>query len=306
MKKQLFITLLSAGALLLAGCTPKNSDVVTTSFVTYDAVSNIAGDTLTISNLLPWGSEVHGFEPNPKQIVSIKEAELFFYTSPELDTWVKERVKSDNAFAFSALYENHEHVHDHEEDEHEHDHDHDHASLHFWTNPVTYLQILEEVLELLTETFPTNSSLFTANHALYSESINDGVTELKAFLAPLNAPTIYFAGHNAMDAFSEEFGLTIESLSKSYKPDIDFLSPDLIDVINDIKANDVHYLFVEELSERRAANIIKEELANEGHALEILELHGYHNITSKQAKEKVSYGQLFHNNIKNIKQALGA
>lgn len=308
MKKHLLFTLLSASALLLASCSNKKYDVITTSFVSYDAVNNIVGDSLAVSNIIPWGSEMHGFEPNPKQIVAINEAPLFFYTSPELDTWVKDQVKNNNAYALSALYE--DHVHEHDELEHEHedeDHDHDHASLHFWTNPETYLHILEEVLELLIDISPANSALFTTNHENYSESIHQGIEELKSFLAQFSGvPTIYFAGHNAMDAFSAEFGLKIESLSDSYKPDIDFLSEDLIAVIEKIKANDVHYLFVEELSEPRAAKIIQAELAKSNHTLEILELHGYHNITSKQAKEGVSYGELFSNNIKNIKKALRA
>ena len=67
------------------------------------------------------GAVMHGFEPNPKQIVAINEAPLFFYTSPELDTWVKDQVKNTNAYSLSSLYENHDHDEPHEEnDEHEH------------------------------------------------------------------------------------------------------------------------------------------------------------------------------------------
>lgn len=306
MKTKFLLSLVSASALLLASCNQKKADVITASFVSYDAVSNIAGDSLNISNIIPWGSEMHGFEPNPKQIVAINEAPLFFYTSPELDTWVKDQVKNTNAYSLSSLYENHEHDHDEPHEEND-EHEHDHGSLHFWTNPETYVHILEEVLELLIDISPANSALFTANHASYSADISEGITELRSFFAEFSSvPTIYFAGHNAMDAFSDEFHFEIKALSESYKPDIDFLSPDVIAFIEELKTNDVHHLFVEELSEPRAAKIIQAQLAKENHALEILELHGYHNITSKQAKEKVTYGQLFRNNIENIKKALSA
>ena len=56
------------------------------------------------------------------------------------------------------------------------------------------------------------------------------------------SPQYTLPGHNAMDAFSDEFHFEIKALSESYKPDIDFLSPDVIAFIEELKTNDVHHL----------------------------------------------------------------
>ncbi len=284
--------------MLLTACnTRPTPDIVTTSFVSYDVVKNIVGDKLVVNNIIPWGSELHSFEPVARDIVAINDAKLFVYTTPLLDTWVKNLVVNENSFEMSAHYEDH-----HEEN----GDDHDHASLHFWTNPVWYVEVLNDLLPVINHVSPANSAYFTANHASYTTMINNTTNDLHNYLTAFTTPTIYFAGHNAMDAFSDEFGLTIKSLSESYKPDIDFTATDIIAVVEEMVTNNVHHLFVEELAEPRAAEVIKNEFRKHNHEIEILELHGYHNITSTQAKENITYADLYATNVANIKKALNA
>lgn len=290
--------------LALAGCTKNETpDIVVSSFVSYDAVKNIAGDKLTYKNIVPWGSELHGFEPTPKDVVAINEAKLFVYTTPELDTWVDALVSNENSFDMSAHYTRHEEPVD--TDGHDgHDHDHDHAGLHFFTNPEYYLEVFNALLPRISAIDPANSAYFSENHDNYVSKMETTITDLKTFLSDKTNPTLYFAGHNALGDFAHEFGFEIHALTESYKPDVDFLSPTVVAFIEEIKANNVHHLFVEELVEPRMANLIKTELLKDNYTIEILELHGYHNITSAQAKENVTYAELFSTNVTNIKKAL--
>ena len=290
-------TLILLPVIALAGCSPKqNPNIITTSFVSFDVVHNIVGNTLLVSNVVPWGSEVHSYEPLARDIININEAELFVYSTPLLETWVKDLVHNENAFDMSAHY-----TRDADHDEHD---DHDHSSLHFWTNPVSYVEVMDELLTTLVRIYPQYAAEFAENHANYTNSIKNTTTDFRAFLSDIDNPLIYFAGHNALDAFSEEFGLTIRSLSDTYKPDIDFSAKDIEDVILEMIAKDIHYLFVEELAEPRAAEVIKNEFKRRNHTIEIRELHGYHNITSDEAKEDVTYDELFKRNTSYIKEAL--
>ncbi|MFA5660313.1 MAG: metal ABC transporter substrate-binding protein [Bacilli bacterium] len=294
--------LLLAPLLALTGCTlGQTPDIVVTSFVSYDAVKNISGDEFIIKNIVPWGSELHDFEPSPRDIKNIHDAKLFVYTSLELDTWVKDLVEIETSFELEAHYISHEHAEEHSEDEH--DHEEDHGDIHFFTNPVYYLEIFDALLPVITELNPAKSDLFTQNHDEYTTEINTQIDRLTTLLSDISEPTIYFAGHNALSDFAEEFGLHIVSLSDSYKPDVDFLSPNVVAFIEALRTNDIHYLFVEELVEPRMAELIKIELAKQNHALEILELHGYHNITAKQAKEQITYAELFEQNVTNLSRA---
>lgn len=291
--------------LALASCGQnKQPDIVVSSFVSYDAVKNIVGDKMTLRNLVPWGSELHGFEPTPKDVVAINKAKLFVYLSPKLDTWVNSLVNNENTFNMSEYYTLHEDEseHDHEHDEHDHDHEHD--GVHFFTNPVYYLEIVNHLLLRITSLDNANSAYYLQNHDEYKTNIESSISELRSFLSSIETPTLYFAGHNALDDFAHEFDFKIRALSESYKPEVDFLSPAVIAFIEEIKANNVHHLFIEELAQPRMANLIKSELAKENYHIDILELHGYHNITSSQAKEEITYAKLFNTNVENIKKAL--
>ncbi|MFA5525646.1 MAG: hypothetical protein WC992_02365, partial [Acholeplasmataceae bacterium] len=60
----------------------------------------------------------------------------------------------------------------------------------------------------------------------------------------------------------------------------------------------------EELVEPKAALQIVNELASKDYELNLLVLHGYHNITSKEKEEGARYIDLFSSNINHIKLAL--
>ncbi len=81
----LLLCLLLVG-LLLSGCGAKTPDagtgnfrVVTTIFPVYDFVRAVAGDSgkADITLLLRAGAEIHSYDPSPKDIIAIQEADLF-------------------------------------------------------------------------------------------------------------------------------------------------------------------------------------------------------------------------------------
>ncbi|MDI9511342.1 MAG: High-affinity zinc uptake system binding-protein ZnuA precursor [Tenericutes bacterium ADurb.Bin239] len=293
-------TLLLLSLLVLSGCNnARNPNIVVTSFVGYDAVLNIVGDKIDVKNILPWGSELHDFEPTPRDVAAINNAKLFVYTSPELDTWVKSLVTNENSFNMSEWAIIEELI----EDSDNHSHNHNHDSLHFWTDPLIHVRVMSNLLNVISDIFPANSAYFTDNYDAYTEELLTLENELQTFLNQIEDPTIFFAGHNALSYFADHFNMTIKTINESYKPDVDFVSQEIIDFINEIKTANVHYLFIEELVEPRVANLIKNELAKENYDITLLELHGYHNITAQQAKENVTYADLFAQNIANIKQA---
>jgi zinc transport system substrate-binding protein len=115
---------------------------------------------------------------------------------------------------------------------------------------------------------------------------------------------IYFAGHNAMDFFSERFHIEIQALTDSFQPDADITSAQLEEMLNGIKTNQIKYLFVEELKEPKVANTLKTELAKENYEITILELHGYHNVTREQLNDGLTYLDLMNQNFNNLKLAL--
>ena len=81
----------------LSGCAvQKNPDaddgklhVVTTIFAPYDFARQVGGDDVSVTMLLRPGCEVHAYEPTPKDIIAIRNADVFIYVGGESDAWVQ-------------------------------------------------------------------------------------------------------------------------------------------------------------------------------------------------------------------------
>ena len=87
MKKFFAILIALSLALSLAACgeAPEADNggisVVATTFAPYDFARQLVGDTGTVSMLLPPGSESHSYEPTPKDILEIQNADVFIYVA---------------------------------------------------------------------------------------------------------------------------------------------------------------------------------------------------------------------------------
>lgn len=301
-----------AMALMLVACSNSSDSseasdnkvsIVTTSFIGYDIATQVAGDKATVDNILPWGSELHDFEPTAKNMTAVNEADLFIYLSVDLESWVESSSENDNALNLSKSYTLEEHEYDDEEVEDEDGHDH--ASLHFWSDPSTYMQLIEATEERLSSIDPDNKEYYEERAEAYIDEIEALHEEFDEYTHSLDDPTIYFSGHSAMDAFAERYHLTITSLSDEYRPDADLTAQQIETLSNEIESSGSHYLFTEELVEPRVAKQIQSSLKEKNYELTILELHSYHNISKEQSEEGITYADLLRQNINNIKQALG-
>lgn len=272
---------------VLIACQKKASaEILTTLFPHYDIAAQIAGDKLTVGLLAPLGSEVHGYEPTAKEIVAIKEAKLFIYTSPEMDPWVR-NILDDQVNALNLA-----------------DKMGETDDLHYWTDPIVFLAMIEEVKTAIIDVDPDNADYYLNNALLYATEIETIHLALNDFLDDFSAPTIYFFGHNSMKLFADRYRLNIVSITDHFQPDAELTPKQLEEFIDELRTYETHYLFVEELVDLKHVNSIKTELENDDYQLTVLELHGYHNISKDQYKRGVSYADLLEQNYRSIKQAL--
>jgi zinc transport system substrate-binding protein len=322
MKKIANLFILFIITILLVSCgNNKTVDIVTTMFPQYDFAKQIVGDKMSVSLIIPPGAEVHDFEPTSKDMVLIREAKLFIFTSLEIDQWIGNlsKIGGDNTVILNLseafVLAEHEHEHDNEhledehddehlEDEHDDEHDHDHNDLHFWVDPTTALQLIDAILEQIVLLDPENEAFYRLNAANYKDQIEELHHELEEFLMhePYLDSSIYFAGHNAMGAFAERYHLNIITLYESFQPDADLISDEFITFINAVRDSGTSYLFIEELSDPKAATKIVNEFKN--YEITLLELHGYHNVSKKDMEDGVTYAILLARNLEHLRLAL--
>ena len=108
--------------------------VVTSMYPMYDFAKKVAGDKADVENIIPAGTEAHGWEPSASDIAKLEGADVFIYNGAGMEMWVDDVLKSLSNKKLVAvetskgieLLENHEDDHDHDHDgKKEHDHDHD-------------------------------------------------------------------------------------------------------------------------------------------------------------------------------------
>ncbi|VEU80499.1 metal ABC transporter substrate-binding protein [Haploplasma axanthum] len=296
MKKILFITITLILSIVLISCTKnKNADIVATMYPQYDATRIISGDKLSVSLLTKPGDEAHDFKPTSKQITEIKKSKLFLFTSYEMDAWLNNNVKNITSnetitLNVSSLIAKSNNTHE---------------DLHYWSGTNNYIKIVQGIRDTIIEIDPSNKEFYENNANTYLNKLTELDTIIINYFKTKNKPTIYFAGHNAMQSFSSHYDLNVIALSATSKPDADLSASQISTLLNEVKTANTHYLFTEELKEPRVAKTIMRELSNENYELNLLELHGYHNVTLDDFNNKVTYYDLLERNYQNIKRALG-
>lgn len=300
MKKILFIPLLLI-TLLLASCQKvKTYDVVTTLFPQYDISKEIIGDKgLSVHMLLRTGQDGHAFEPTSKEMIQIKKSKIFFYTSLEMEPWVKKITPKDGVFVDLShiLHEPHA-SHDHE---HDHDHDHD-ENLHYWTVIDHLIRMTDEIMDNIIKIDKENE-LYYRDNAL---ALKEKLTAIKqSFINIDNKDTrdLYYIGHNVFSLFSTEVGIHIESLTDAYTSDANPSSTQIKTMIEKIKSSDTHILYYDLIEGFRLASSIEKDLLQQNYAVTLLPLHSLHNITKTQKDNNVTLIDLLNENLDHIKRS---
>ena len=201
MKKMIrLFTVLFVAAGILIGCTNNNDaeveeqndtiHIVTSMFPMYEITKEIAGDRAEVSVMVGANEDAHHYEPSARAVASVNEADVFVYSSDEMEFWVESLlavVENDDLVVVelgdgidfvihSELdhedEEHHEDEHNHDDEEH-HDHGHDHGNLdpHFWLNPVSVENQLGLIVDALLQVDKEGKDIYEKQAARFSEEL---------------------------------------------------------------------------------------------------------------------------------------
>lgn len=137
------VCILAVAAVLTVGVGAQASDlkVVASFSILADVVRNVAGDTASVTSLIPVGADPHSFEPSARDIAMLADADIIFVAGANFEESLLNAIASagSNAAIVEAsacvpmrVYGEHEREHE-DADNHDHDahegeaHDHDSA-----------------------------------------------------------------------------------------------------------------------------------------------------------------------------------
>ena len=305
------IPVLCSMALLCALCVPSalasegTLSIVCTIFPAYDFAQQLAGDTAQVRLLLPPGSESHSYEPSPRDIIDIQEADLFLYAGGESDHWVDEILSSMGDAAprtfrltdcVTLLAEE---TSASMEQEHDHGEEATEMDEHVWTSPKNAMLIVAQLCAALCEIAPQNAPA-------YEDVLTAYLTELEALDAAFEETVaggkrdlIVFGDRFPFRYFAHDYHLRYDAAFPGCSEDSEPSVRTVISLVETVRAEQVPVIFYIEFSSRKTADVLAEETG----AKELL-FHSCHNVSAEELEGGATYLSLMWNNVAALKEAL--
>ena len=276
--------------------------IMVSLFPQYDIIRQIAQDKVDVELFLPAGSEPHSYEPSASTLMKVVEADLFVYSSDELEPWVKRLVEgnaSENLIVLDAsngitlLEADHGHEGE-DEDEEELAFD-----PHYWLDPQNMIIMSESIRDALIEIDPENEAFYIENANSYIASLKELDSNWQDLFDRAQLNQIIYGGHFAFGYLSHRFGLEILSPYSGYAPDAEPSAQALAGLMDVLAEKEINVIFYEELIDPRVARIIAEQAK-----VKIEVLHGAHNLNAEEMQAGWTYVSIMEDNIEKLKEAL--
>ncbi len=295
--------------------------IVALIFPGFDFARQVAGSEAQVTMLMKPGADSHSYEPSPRDIKAIQEADLFIYTGGESDTWV-ERILSSleeeaprtlrMMDAVALLTEEHTvsmqsgHSHDHGGEECT-DPDHHHGAEahaeemdeHVWTAPLNAVAIVEAIADALCGIRPEKAEVFRANAKAYTEQITELDTDFRKVVAEGKRDLIIFGDRFPLRYFAAAYGLRYDAAFPGCSEDSEPSVRTVISLVDTIRREQVPVVFHIEYSSRKTALILAEETG-----AKLCLFHGCHTVSAAEIEAGATYVSLMRQNVQVLKEAL--
>ena len=174
-------------AVLLIGCGEKSQldtsgkkRIVTSFTIIADMAREVAGDAAIVESITKLGSEIHGYEPTPKDIVKAQQADLVLWNGMNLELWFEKFFEKVDDVPLAVLTEGIEPMGITEGPYI------GKPNPHAWMSPANAKVYVENIRRALVKVDPENAETYNANAASYIAKIDalDGPVREKIATIP--------------------------------------------------------------------------------------------------------------------------
>ena len=311
-RKLLAVITAAATVLSLCACSSEssysNSDsgklkIISTVFPPYDLARQIAGDNAEISILLPPGSEIHNYEPSAKDMIAIRNCDIFLYIGGENEQWAEKLINSNDTENVTAVkLIDYVPTLSEDEDEHDHDHEHEHeheTDEHIWTSPKNAQLMLSAVYDAICKVDPSGKQTYTKNKDAYAKQLSDLDNAYRSAVDNAKNKTIVIADKFPFRYLAHEYGLEFSAAFAACSDESEPGVSTMIKLTKTIKENNIPAVYYLEFSSTKIADTLCDETG----ATKLM-LHSCHNVSKQDIENNVSYVDLMKQNLENLKLTL--
>ncbi|HPD57432.1 MAG TPA: zinc ABC transporter substrate-binding protein [Smithellaceae bacterium] len=309
--KKCFAILLFA-ALILSACEPAKDPaadenklkVVASIFPLYDFARVIGGDKISASLLLPPGTDVHGYELKPEEIIRVTRADVFLFVNFEMEHWaykiITAAAEKTNMLAVEtgkgtfllplSLAQ-----------DTEQDGDHEHISRfdpHIWLDFANAQKIVDNIAQAFINKDSKNSDYYKANAREYKQQLAALDKKYRRELTRCKSDMILHAGHWAFAYLAKRYNLKYKA-AYSTSAEAEPLPRNIFEMTEQVRQMKTPYIFYEGLIAPRLAQTIARETG-----AGLLKLNNGHDIGKEDMKKGVTFISLMEDNLSNLKTGL--
>jgi ABC-type Zn uptake system ZnuABC Zn-binding protein ZnuA len=155
--------------------------VIATTNIVADVVSEVGGDTVELTQLLPLGADPHTYVPTPRDLTAVAGAHAVFANGAELEADFLPQLIQDTrtpviylsrGIDYREFGEDEGDAEPHES-EGEGGHEHEEVDPHTWTSPINAIVFVRNAQAALSALDPAHAEAYQANADVYAATLQE-------------------------------------------------------------------------------------------------------------------------------------
>ncbi len=293
-KKVFFILLFFLGALgaIIVFADKKSTDkisnsgklrVVATFYPLAEFARNIGGDLIDVNTIVPAGSEPHDYEPTPKDILALRDADLVLIHGA-IDTWAERataNIPENKIVSTAGLVASINGV----------------VDPHIWLDPILAIEQVRFIVDGLITIDPAHGQIYNANGEEFIQKLRLLDSNYRHGLSQCRLQSV-ITSHDAFGYLAARYNfnaIAINGISPEEEPS----SQKISEIIELARKEGIRHIFFETLVSPKISETISREIG--GSTLLFNPLEG---LTSQEISAGENYISAMNENLKNLKLAM--
>ena len=273
----------------------KRFNILATTPMIGEYVKQVAGQNVDVEVLMPYAVDPHTYEPSPKDVAKISDADLVFHVGIKYENSALLKLLENTVQAEQALialgskvnpiefktddhdehddedkHDDHDDHDEHDDEDKHDDHDdhddhagHDHGVFdpHFWFDPTRVALAVGEIKEELIKLDPENKNSYELSANSYVEKLKDLDKQIEALIQTIPDKNRHIVTtHESLGYLESRYGLEVlVTIIPSVTTEDGVTPKGLVEVIEEIKEHKIKVIFLESESPSKSAEIIAKE-----------------------------------------------